>query len=404
MSTRWTRVALNGALLGLLGTGLASAQDADDRSVLRGGDWWAQVRYRFETVDVDSPLKTANASTLRTRVGAETNTQLPVSVLVEGEDVHSIGDDRYNSTTNGRTDYAVVADPEATEVNQAYVTVRGSGWRANAGRQVISFDGERFVGSVDFRQNQQTYDAFFAQGSLANGMQMSYSYLWRVNRFLGDDNPNGKLDLRTHALNVAFPRLNGDRFVAYAYLLEFDEDAFQTASTQSYGASYDGGVNIGARRLLYRAEYAYQSEYADNPTSTSVWYANAELGLRFIEQWVVTAGVEVLGGDGQVAFQTPLATLHKFNGFADIFTTTPPDGLQDRYVRLYVPVFGTRITVTAHDYYDDGGDRNYGDEINAELNWRIDSHWQIGLKYADYRADDFSVDTQKGWVWVQADF
>src|SRR5687767_14474541 len=125
MSTRWTRAAVGGVLLGLLGTGLASAQDADDRSILRGGDWWAQLRYRFETVDVDSPLKTANASTLRTRIGAETNTQLPISVLVEGEDVHSIGDDRYNSTTNGRTEYAVVADPEATQINQAYVTVRG---------------------------------------------------------------------------------------------------------------------------------------------------------------------------------------------------------------------------------------------------------------------------------------
>ena len=403
MDTRWARAATWGALLGLLVAEVAKAQDDASSGLLRGGEWRAQVRYRLENVDVDGPLRTANASTLRTRLGFETNPELPFGVLIEGEDVHAIGDDRYNSTTNGRTDYAVVADPETTEVNQAFLAVRGSGWRANAGRQVISLDGERFIGNVDFRQNQQTYDAVFVQGSLANGMQLSYGYLWQVNRFLGDDNPQGKLDLKTHAVNVALPRYNGDRFVAYAYLLELDEDAFRATSTQTYGASYDGGLDIGARRLLYRGEYAYQTDYADNPSSASLWYANGEIGMRFVDQWVLSAGIEVLSGNGTVAFQTPLATLHKFNGFADVFATTPPNGLQDRYVRLYLPVFGTRFTFTAHDYYDDGGDRNYGDELNAELNWRIDSHWMIGLKYADYRSDEFAVDTRKAWLWVQFD-
>lgn len=404
MDTRWKYAGLGGIVTGLLAASVAGAQDDNSNDILRGGDAWAQLRYRFENVDVDGPLREATASTLRTRLGFETNPQLPLGLFVEGEDVHALGEDRFNSTTNRRTDYAVVADPDGTELNQAYLTVRGSGWRANAGRQVVSFDGERFIGSVDFRQNQQTYDALFAQGSLANGVQISYSYLWQVNRFLGNEHPLGQLDLKTHVANIALPRLNGDRAVAYAYLLEFDAAALRATSTQTYGASYDGGYAVGTRKLLYRAEYAYQMEYADNPASLGVWYANAELGLRFVAQWVATLGIEVLSGDGGVAFQTPLATLHKFNGFADVFTITPLGGLQDRYVRLYVPVFGTRVTVTAHDYHDDGGDRNYGHEIDAELNWRIDSHWQIGLKYADYRADGFATDTRKGWFWVQADF
>ena len=35
--------------------------------------------------------------------------------------------------------------------------------------------------------------------------------------------------------------------------------------------------------------------------------------------------------DGQL--QTPLATLHAFNGWADMFLTTPANGLQDLYFR-----------------------------------------------------------------------
>ena len=397
------RNACCGCALGLLATGVAGAQDSDSNGALSGGDWRGQMRYRLENVDIDGPLRTATASTLRTRLGFETNTALPIGALVEVEDVHALGAEKFNSTTNGRNDYAVVADPDSTELNQAYLTARGRGMRANVGRQTLSFDGERFIGSVDFRQNQQTYDSVFAQGSLSNGSQLTYAYLWQVNRFLGDDHPLGNLDMRTHAVNFAFPRLNGDRFVAYTYLLEFDE--LTAASTKTFGASYDGGIDVGARKFLYRAEYAYQSDYADNPHSASVWYANAELGIRFVAQWVVTAGVEVLNGDGAAAFQTPLATLHKFNGFADIFAgATPPGGLQDRYLRLYAPILGTRLTVTAHDFRDDDGDRDYGREIDAELNWRIDSHWLIGLKYADYRDDTFAADTRKGWLWVQADF
>src|SRR3546814_12023345 len=39
---------------------------------------------------------------------------------------------------------------------------------------------------------------------------------------------------------------------------------------------------------------------------------------------------EVLGSDaGVFAFQTPLATLHKFQGWADLFLTTPSAGVRD---------------------------------------------------------------------------
>ena len=47
----------------------------------------------------------------------------------------------------------------------------------------------------------------------------------------------------------------------------------------------------------------------------------------------LTLGYEVLGSDdGKKGFATPLATGHKFQGFADKFLTTPNDGVQDLYV------------------------------------------------------------------------
>ena len=38
-------------------------------------------------------------------------------------------------------------------------------------------------------------------------------------------------------------------------------------STKTFGISYDGGVDVGTSKFLYRAEYADQSDYADNPNA-----------------------------------------------------------------------------------------------------------------------------------------
>ncbi len=39
----------------------------------------------------------------------------------------------------------------------------------------------------------------------------------------------------------------------------------------------------------------------------------------------------MLEGNGAIGFATPLATLHIFNGWADLFLTTPANGLKDLY-------------------------------------------------------------------------
>src|SRR5690606_21190079 len=74
-----------------------------------------------------------------------------------------------------------------------------------------------------------------------------------------------------------------------------------------------------------------QSELGGNPTDYTAEYYNLEAGLG-IKDVSLKAGYEELGSDsGIAAFQTPLATLHAFNGWADLFLTTPASGLRDYY-------------------------------------------------------------------------
>ena len=68
--------------------------------------------------------------------------------------------EKFNNTVNRKTQYPVVADPEATEVNQAYLIYGGiPDTRLQAGRRAIKLDNQRFVGNVGFRQNEQTFDS-----------------------------------------------------------------------------------------------------------------------------------------------------------------------------------------------------------------------------------------------------
>ncbi len=381
------------------------AQGDSGLSLLADGKWSLDARYRIETNDQDNTLESATASTLRTRVGFETDPEAVFGAMLQVEDVRALGGETYNSTTNGHTHFSAVPDPEATEINQAYIAMRRTGLRAQLGRQSFVLDDQRFFGDVGFRQNQQTVDALTLQATTPGGSRFIYAFLDQVNRFFGRDHTFGTLDLSTHALNYSLGRLNGDRLTAYGYLLEFDEAAFRASSTNTWGASYDGGIDVGPRKLLYSVEYARQSDYADNPRDVTAWYANAELGLRFVNQWVASAGTERLSGNGTYSFQTPLATLHKFNGFADVFAeSTPVDGLDDRYVRLYMPVAGVRFTIAWHEFRSDNASRRYGNELDAEINWRVTPNWLVGAKYADYRADELAVDTRKAWLWVEAQF
>ena len=70
-----------------------------------------------------------------------------------------------------------------------------------------------------------------------------------------------------------------------------------------------------------------------------------------------TAGREVLSGESGAftattnpAFQTPLATLHKWQGWADKFLTTPSAGIEDVYLGFNVKFSGWNGQAVWHDF------------------------------------------------------
>ncbi len=381
---------------------LASPFAWPDDSVSSVSDWFGSgsflldSRYRIELVDQQSADEDAVASTLRLQTGFETGTWNGFRALVEAEFVDALGSERFNSTTNGRTAYPVVADPDTSEINQAYFYYQKDRVHVIAGRQALPIKNARFLGTVDFRQNQQTYDALMIMHRGATGLTSVYGYMDRVRRFLSDDHPLGDVDMNAHVLDLSLQRSNGDTLTFYAHTLDMQEPALSARSHRNIGMRYQGSLESASITWLYHLEYADQAAHSGGVDSIDAGYLRAEFGPKFRNEWLLTVGTERLSGDGTYAFQTPFATGHAFNGRADVFAGgTPATGLTDTYAKLALPLAGTRVELAFHRFESDTGGLDYGEEWDVTLSRRFATRWQLVFEFADYQADAFGADTSK---------
>lgn len=361
------------------------------------------MRARHEQVDNDAFSRDASADTLRLRLGLRASFGDGWSALLEGAGVASTGNN-YNSGANGRTQYPGITDPHGSELDQAWLAWQGDTFGVTAGRQRLLLDNQRWVGNSGWRQHEQTFDAVGMQWQPAAGWTLRYDWLDRVHRVAGRDalNPLAReRRLDTHLLNASYARGN-QQWTGYAYL--HDDRDVATASSATTGlrwsgrAAADGGFG-------WTLEAAQQTDYADNPQHFAHAYWLAEPSWT---QHGVTAklGWEHLGGNGRHSLQTPLGTLHAFNGWDDQFNTTPLGGLDDRYIAVNGSVSPHALgwAVGYHDYRAshrtaEGG--RYGSEWNASLAVPLAKNLSGLLKVADYRADGFGRDDTRLWLQLE---
>ncbi|MHB8447295.1 MAG: alginate export family protein, partial [Rudaea sp.] len=286
-----------------------------------------ELRYRYEGVDDAAFASNADADTVRLRLGYRWTFAPGWRLVASGDRVQALSGARYNSTANGKTQYPIVADPQSSEFHEAYVGYADGGLDAALGRQIVSFDNQRFFGNSGWRQNEQTFDALSLRyGFGGDGPVVRYAYLDRVQRVFGNDNPNPLLrawDLNGNLLNLSQATPVGN-FTGYAYLVE--NDSVTTLSAKTYGARWAGAHANGDWKFGWTLEYAHQDSFANNPVSQSADYRLIEPALTW-RGVTFKAGDEVMGGNGRYGFATPYATLHAFDGWADRFLTTPVDGI-----------------------------------------------------------------------------
>jgi len=346
MTTRSrARAALLGAV-GILALGSATSAAAEAEPV---GDpnlpWldnpyyklFLDVRARMEFADIEG-FSDSQAYTIRTRAGLGSKPYFGFSAFAELENTWSLDDGSYFDGASAPNGESVIADPENIELNRAWLQFEKKEWlgmRAKGGRQRMIWDDARFIGNVGWRQNEQTYDAALGETTLGvEGLSAWYAYVWDVRRIFGDQGPSPTtqdFDSNSHLARVSHQGLDFLKATAFMYLLDFDQDS-PPNSSNSYGLRLWGDIALSEDlSLSYAASYAYQTDAADNPVDYEAHYVwlGADVGWKSLGSLGVL--YERLGSDdGDAVFVTPLATAHKFNGFADAFLDNGgPRGLQD---------------------------------------------------------------------------
>lgn len=389
----------------MMSVGTVSAQAADDGiSVFDNIKVKGELRPRYEMVDENNAKPNANALTNRAVVGISAdlfNTD-GLSTYIEMTDIHALNPNNYDGKDGAGNPNSIVADPEQTRMTQSYLDYKYGKTKLRYGRQMFNIDNLRFIGAVAWRQMPQTYDATTIFNNSIEGLDLMASYVTKANGVtLGVNNSDIGI------LHAKYKVSDALTVTGYGYLVENLGD--------TYGIALTGKTKAGDIGLSYRAEYAMMGDASmtETPSATQknadADYYNLELGMNMSG---ILAGInyEVQSGDNTAdgvnnTFSTPYGTNHKFNGFADKFLGTPAQGLADANIMLgYKSKDFGLLKAIYHDFSSDVDSVDYGTELDLVYKRAIPGLKNVVglLKYADYDADAFSVDTQK--FWVQLDY
>ncbi len=386
---------------------IAQANIAEDiTQAIEDGKAYGDFRLRYEHVDQDNDLANAKGLTLRSRLGYNTGSIAGFSATIEFEDSRTVlGVDDYNDTLGHNTEYSVIADPETTEVDQAFLQYKNDLVVVKAGRQVINEDNQRFIGSVGWRQDRQVFDAGRITLTPVENLSLDYAYISKRNRVFSDKKD---IDSKDNIVNFSYQTPFG-KATTYAYLLQ--EDNATDKSYDTYGARFAGATQLTKGvKTQYTIEFARQNFSQNGLKDRSADYMNLEFGAT-VKGITAKLGYEVLGSDdSEYGFATPLATGHAFNGWTDQFLNTPDEGLVDASLTLSTQWMGVKFAVAYHDFSADDSTPevdDLGSEVDFLVAKKFTKNYSGGLKYGSYSQGDSGagkVDTDKAWVWVSAKF
>jgi hypothetical protein len=372
----------------------AIAADAPTNS----GQLLLEARTRYELYDPDGA--DAEAITTRIRLGWRQPIAKTLTGLIEMEAVGAL-EDAYADGVHARPGKAVIQDPEGVELNRAVIE-----WRPNpklgldVGRQRIILGNARFVGNGGWRQNEQTFDAIKLTAKPTKAVTVTYAYVDRVRRSLGHKSPQGVWRGDAHLIQAESDLGAIGKASAYAFLLDFDNAATQSSKTFGVRLAGARGLRPGLSGT-WELEHANQKDWGNNPQRYSVDYDLVSTGLKTAKS-AVSLNLERLEGDGVHAFQTPLATLHPFQGLSDVIGATPAKGVRDVFLRGATTV-GTKQPLKlggeAHDFNTTVGGQNLGREIDATVSTPLAKGWTFELGVARFETQSKTYpDATRAWA------
>lgn len=402
-STQTTRLSLIAAFTALSTLHADIAKDIEEAvtEITDGGSVNLNVRARYEYTDQSGPGTNAAASnstggptprnadidgfSIRTRLGFTTANYHGIQAMIEMENLTFADDD-----VGPQLDVAGAG----TELNQLWLSYHNETLgKAKLGRQIYTLDNQRFVGHVGWRQNIQTFDMLSVESTPIEDLAIRIGYMTKVNRVNGQSNEMDNFIFNTNYKVADFLSISG-----FGYIIQNETNPgnFALHSSNTFGIRATGKYPMNDFTLSYAGSLAHQF---DNGASKNIparsdfsnnYYAFE--GTAAYAGFELTGGIEVLEGDGTTGFSTPLATVHGFNGFADVFAGSSLNGglalgLIDYYAKAgyKIPVGnGVPVSLTYHYFEAQDRDQFFGEELDTTIGYKLNKHLSFLGKAAFY--------------------
>ena len=370
------------------------------------GEHQLSARTRYQSTN-DDWWHDANAATTRVKLTSnftldnDEQWQLllqPNYVFVHNDDYNSVSKFNFKS---------VIPDTQGGSLTQGYLGfTSNNNWQVKAGRQSLSFDNERMIGALEYWQTPQSFDAISAQFNDQINWNIQYAYIDKVHRIFGRDadealptsdprngyltqrpiNEWGEHKLKAHFVNVGYKTENNVQLVAYNYLIDNQDQAL--FSSKTLGIRISDEFKPNRIKYRYNAEFAWQEDAYNNTDNYQAWYNLVEASIQY-KSHIFQLSQETFSQDKGIGFKTSLGTNHKFQGWADVFTSyAGQNGLRDSFATYRGRHKKLRWRFVYHNFKTYGSSQKIGYEFDVELAYRVTRKWEVKAVYADYHTQD----------------
>ncbi|MEM0966258.1 MAG: alginate export family protein [Verrucomicrobiota bacterium] len=348
------------------------------------GKFNINIRLRNEVFDLDTPSGNLpdgspadrDGTAFRIRYGYTTPNFYGFTAMAEGETLTSVEGDIQPLDEAG----------EGTELNQLWIQYANPDYgKAKVGRQVYNLDDQRFIGSVGWRMNDQTFDGGTGDFTGIENLSAKAFYFGQQNTVTAEEN-----DIDSFGFNFAYGFPEKATLTAFYYNIEGEDTGNAGSSNQTIGSRVVGGFSVSEQKFKYAASIAWQEAIDPSPLDYDGFYYAGDLSTNVFGV-TLGAGFEIL----EPGFRTPYATVHKFNGFADALIPLNgfTDGLEDYYIYAgyKIPVGNGIMTKVIYHWFDpeskSAPGQNGGTEIDFVAAYKFAEYFSVVTKFGDYSTD-----------------